>query len=120
MARILSTGLFARGSRERPVSRFSHPALVSGLAAALIVLPTTAGAEMLPCASRDQIVSLLAEDYQEAPEAMGITQDGMLLEVFVSDSRSWTVLLTTTTGVSCIAASGENWERQKRKPQAGL
>lgn len=94
--------------------------VVSGLAAALIVLPTIAGAEMLPCASHDQIVTMLARDYKEAPEALGITQDGMLLEVFVSDSRSWTVLLTTAAGVSCIAASGENWEREHRKPQAGL
>jgi hypothetical protein len=90
------------------------------LAAALLLLPTIAGAEMLPCAAHDDLVSLLAKHYKETPEAVGITRDGTLLEVFVSEQRSWTVLLTTATGVSCIAASGENWERERRKPEAGL
>lgn len=94
--------------------------IVSGLAAALIFLPMAARAEMLPCAPRDEIVTILAQQFKEAPEAMGVTQDGVLLEVFVSDEQSWTVLLTTATGISCIAASGENWERQHRKPQAGI
>lgn len=90
------------------------------MAAAFMLLPSIAGAEMLPCASHDQLVSLLARQYRETPEAVGVTQDGILLEVFVSEQRSWTVLLTTATGVSCIAASGENWEREPRKPAAGL
>src|SRR5437868_5418225 len=94
--------------------------IVSGLAGVLIFFPTVAGAAMLPCAPRDQIVTLLVEQLKEAPEAMGITHDGVLLEIFVSDEQSWTVLLTTATGISCIAASGENWERQPRKPQAGI
>lgn len=98
----------------------SRRPLVSGLAAALLFLPTLAGAQILPCASHDQLVSLLAQQYKETPEALGVTQDGILLEVFVSEQRSWTVLLTTATGVSCIAASGENWERERRKPEAAM
>ncbi|MBK1868769.1 hypothetical protein [Taklimakanibacter albus] len=90
------------------------------VAAAFLFLSSIAKAEMLPCASHDDLVSLLAKQYKETPEAIGITQDGTLLEVFVSEQRSWTVLLTTATGVSCIAASGENWERERRKPEAGL
>lgn len=90
------------------------------MAAAFMVLPAIAGAEILPCAPHDQLVSLLAQQYKETPEAVGVTQDGILLEVFVSEQRSWTVLLTTVTGISCVAASGENWEREPRKPAAGL
>lgn len=94
--------------------------LLSGFAAAAFLsLPTIASAEMLPCAAHDQLVSLLARQYKEVPEAVGVTQDGILLEVFVSEERSWTVLLTTATGVSCIAASGENWEREQPQPRTG-
>lgn len=94
---------------------------LSGLVAALLTfLPTIAEAQLLPCASRDEIVAQLTERFKEAPEANGITPDGVLLEVFVSEKRSWTILLTTPQGVACIAAVGENWEREFRKPEVGF
>ena len=30
-------------------------------------------------------------------------------ELFVSSHGGWTILVTMTNGMSCIAASGENW-----------
>jgi hypothetical protein len=93
---------------------------LSGLIAALpILLPTIAAAE-LPCAARDEIVDEITQRFKEVPEATGVTPQGMLLEVFVSETRSWTVLITTPQGVACIAAVGENWERQFRKPEVGF
>jgi hypothetical protein len=89
---------------------------LSGLIAALVLFfPTTTQAQ-LPCAPRNEIVTQLAERFQETPEANGITPQGLLLEVFVSKTRSWTVLLTTPQGLACVAAVGENWEREFRKP----
>lgn len=93
---------------------------LSGLAAALMmVFPLVAEAQ-LACAPRDDIVSQLTQRFKETPEANGITPDGMLLEVFVSEAQSWTILITSPKGVSCIAATGESWERQSRKPEVGF
>lgn len=93
---------------------------LSGLAAALfMVFPTIAEAQ-LACAARADIVNELSQRFREAPEANGITPDGMLLEVFVSEARSWTILITSPKGISCIASAGENWERESRKPEAGF
>ncbi len=101
------------------MARFRRHGL-SGLSAALLlVFPAIAQAQ-LPCAPRDEIVAQLTQQYKETPEANGITPQGLLLEVFVSERRSFTVLLTTPQGLSCVAVVGENWERQARKPEVGF
>jgi hypothetical protein len=93
---------------------------LSGLVAALmIVFPLAAKAQFV-CAPRAGIVNELAQQFKERPEANGITPDGMLLEVFVSPQRSWTILITSPKGVSCVAAAGDNWERELPKPDAGF
>ncbi len=33
-----------------------------------------------------------------------------MLEVFVSDSGTWTVVVTDPEGVSCVLAAGQSWE----------
>ena len=102
------------------MARFSRRLGLSGLAAALmIIVPLVAEAQM-PCAARDDIVTELAGRFKEMPEANGITPDGMLIEVFVSEARSFTILITSARGISCIAATGENWERALRKPEVGF
>jgi hypothetical protein len=84
------------------------------------MLFSTIAEAQLACAARDDVVNELAQRFKETPEAYGITPDGMLLEVFVSEARSWTILITSPKGISCIASAGENWERRSRKPEAGF
>ena len=83
-------------------------------------LAPTFAEPQLPCAPRDEVVTQLAQRYKEVPEANGVTPQGLLLEVFVSESRSFTLLFTTPQGLSCIAVVGENWEREYRKPEVGF
>jgi hypothetical protein len=101
------------------MARFIRRHGVSGLIAALVLFPTITQAQ-LPCAPRDEIVTQITQRFKERPEANGITPQGLLLEVFVSETRSFTVLLTTPQGLSCVAAVGENWEREVRKPEVGF
>jgi len=61
------------------------------------------------CAERDAIIAKLAV-YREEAEAIGLNNDGTLLEVFVSPEGTWTVLLSSPQGQSCIAAIGQAWE----------
>ena len=93
---------------------------LSGLVAALVLLIPSFAESQLPCASRDEIVAQLTERFKETPEASGVTAQGLLIEVFVSETHSFTVLLTTPQGLSCVAVVGENWEREFRKPEAGF
>jgi hypothetical protein len=102
------------------MARYFRRLGLSGLAAALLTLFPTVAEAQFACAARDDVVKELAQRFKEAPEANGIMPDGMLLEVFVSEARSWTILITSPKGISCLAASGENWEREFRKPDVGI
>ncbi len=72
-------------------------------------MPTAAEAQML-CAPHAQIVEVLEKDYQERKVADGLSDAGALVELFLSDRRSWTVVFTIPGGPSCVLSSGEVWE----------
>jgi hypothetical protein len=80
--------------------------LAAGLCLAVCV---PAQAQQMTCAERTDIISKLA-NYKEEAEAIGLNKDGTLLEVFVSPQGTWTVLLSSPQGQSCIAAIGEAWQ----------
>ena len=46
----------------------------------------------------------------EAPVAVGVTSAGGLVEVFATDDgATWTIVVTTPQGRSCMVAAGEGW-----------
>lgn len=63
------------------------------------------------CAPRDVVVQRLAEKYGESRQAIGIGQQGMVMETFASsESGSWTITVTMPTGMTCLMASGQSFE----------
>jgi hypothetical protein len=63
------------------------------------------------CAKRADIAVHLAHVYQERPVARGLSEKGVLLEVFASrDGASWTAVASFVDGMSCLIASGHFWE----------
>ena len=41
---------------------------------------------------------------------MGVINAQTVMEIFMSPKGTWTVLVTDTTGTSCMTASGEDWQ----------
>ena len=77
-----------------------------GLAAA-----TSAAAQQPLCTARSEVLSQLSSQYSETPVAMGIANNGGVLEILSSQKgTSWTIILTMPNGVTCMIAAGENWE----------
>lgn len=62
------------------------------------------------CADRAAMVKSLSDEYREAPTALGQVNGEAVIEVFVSDKGTWTILATRTDGQSCVLSAGENWE----------
>jgi hypothetical protein len=69
-----------------------------------------ATAQDTPCAARTNIVNTLDSQYKESPRAIGLVSKEAVLEVFVSDSGTWTVVVTDPQGLSCVLAAGQSWE----------
>ncbi|ODT08758.1 MAG: hypothetical protein ABS58_01090 [Mesorhizobium sp. SCN 65-20] len=70
-------------------------------------VPSTAASE---CAARSDVVMSLEESYGEDPVAVGVVNPNLILEVFVSDGGTWTIVVTDTDGKSCVISAGEGWD----------
>ena len=62
------------------------------------------------CGDRTEMLERLAQEFAEAPQAVGLSQDGALVEVMVSPSGGWTILVTYPKRPTCVVATGESWE----------
>lgn len=70
------------------------------------------------CVKRTDLIKHLEAKYHEAPSAVGIADNGALLEVFSSKSgETWTVTVTMPNGISCMVASGQQWQDVPRVAQ---
>jgi len=73
--------------------------------------PNPAAAQAAPhlCTERDALLSKLENKYGEVPVAIGVA-DGRLVELLTAkDGITWTIILTSPKGVSCLIASGDGW-----------
>lgn len=82
---------------------------------ALVAQPAnTQGVQQNPaCGERNEIVASLGMQYREKQQAIGVVDANTVLEVFVSNGGSWTVLATDTQGTSCIVFYGEGWDTRE-------
>ncbi|HEX9647632.1 MAG TPA: hypothetical protein VGB88_09045 [Alphaproteobacteria bacterium] len=65
---------------------------------------------MGPCLPHAEAVAKLGTEYGERQVGIGLGSRGSsVAELYVAESGTWTILITRTNGLSCIAASGDNW-----------
>jgi len=75
-----------------------------------LLLPAQGNAANM-CGKRGELVKVLKNKYKEVPVAMGISQKSTeAFEIYVSTNGSWTVMMTTTSGVTCVMAAGHSWK----------
>ena len=89
-----------------------------------LMLFSAIGATAGMCGTRDAFVKALANKYHETPIARGISRrvDGQIsvVELFKSkNGETWTFLVTTPEGKTCIFGAGENWTDVEPEP-AGM
>lgn len=63
------------------------------------------------CAPRDVVVERLASTYGESRQSVGLGANNSMVEVFAaSETGTWTITVTMATGLTCLVASGQNFE----------
>ncbi len=84
------------------------------LSAGFALVASTAMAQP-QCNERENVLELLAKKYQETPIAAGVTNTGGLVEV-LTDTKggTWTIIVTTPQGMSCLVAAGEGWRNMEQ------
>ncbi len=89
--------------------------LTAFAAAFLLAWPMEAMAQPVACDLRDKVLAHLAQKYGEAPVAIGVTNQGGLVEVLTTvDGTTWTIIVTFPNGTSCLVAAGEGWRSVPR------
>ncbi|MCX7888205.1 MAG: hypothetical protein N2422_00560 [Rhodobacteraceae bacterium] len=84
--------------------------LALALPALLALAPPLAAGDGAQCAARDQVVAFLAARYGETRRGIGIAGRDAVMELFASDSTgTWTIVVTTGDGMTCLLASGERF-----------
>ncbi|MCP5072226.1 MAG: hypothetical protein GY947_02885 [Rhodobacteraceae bacterium] len=74
-----------------------------------LIWPAPAHASMA-CGSHKKLTKALTGKYKEARKGLGLVGNRRVMEVFVSESGSWTLVMTDLNGVSCIIAAGHSWQ----------
>jgi hypothetical protein len=80
------------------------------LAGALAMGTSAASTQYQFCVEHGVLVAHLSENFQEKQFAFGLIGQTAMMEVFVAESGTWTIVVTDVTGTSCIIAAGNNWE----------
>ncbi len=79
----------------------------------LLILAVPWPAHGQACGKRDEFVARLEGVYDEAPVGMGLAKNGSLVELFVSEAGTWTVMISYANGTSCLIAAGEYWSEME-------
>ncbi len=89
------------------------------IAAAALVFSSAAQAQQNQCNERDDVLKLLSTKYSESRVAFGVTTNGGLVEVLKSGQEAkadtWTIIITSPQGVSCLVAAGEGWREMEEQ-----
>ena len=95
---------------------FFYSALLSVV---LTLTSVTPGFAQVLCGERKAIIKELFEKHQEHPTHAGLVNNGNVLELVTSQEGTWTVLITTPDGTTCILATGEHWTQLKKAQKTG-
>lgn len=81
-------------------------------AVSLLYMTPTANAQQASlCGLRDDMGKMLETRFGEQPQAAGVVGD-RIVELLVSQTGSWTILMTSTDGRACVVTGGDDWTDQ--------
>lgn len=88
---------------------------ILALSAGLAVVSTSAAVAQPQCDQRDSVLQVLQQKYKELPVALGVTHNGGLVEVLTTgNGNTWSIIVTTPQGMSCLVAAGEGWKAMQQ------
>ena len=74
-----------------------------------VLLSLPASAQTVNCADRNTLVAKLTM-LGEAQSGIGLSARGQVFEIWTSErTGTWTIVLSQSSGVSCIMSYGHNW-----------
>lgn len=72
------------------------------------------------CMTHDGAGDKLRAEFGEKILGRGVSSDGTLIEIYLAQSGSFTVVKTTPAGLSCVVDFGEGWQTLHQLEQVGF
>lgn len=89
---------------------------LAGLVAMTLILPLIVAKAVRGqeppegCAARATMAQILAETFGEKPVATGLSEGGLVVEVWATaDGDTWTITTAKPGGLVCYAIGGKGW-----------
>ncbi len=103
--------------RDTPATAMLRVFGITALALVVLLgLQAPASAQSV-CMTHAEITNLLDSQHSQAPVAIGRGSNDRMVEVFSArDGSTWTIVVTTLEGQSCIIASGGDWHLRRGTP----
>lgn len=95
---------------------FAAAVAATTLISATTFMPKDANALAAKCGKHKDIVAFLGTKFKETRQGMGLINAGQMMELYISEAGSWTVLITRPDGVTCFGPVGMNWMGIRPKP----
>ena len=90
--------------------KFSFLWIRMAVIGAALALSTLSAQAQFICGGHSDLVAGLAQAFQQKQIGYGVVGQAAIVEIYVSASGTWTLLITDVNGQSCILAIGEGWE----------
>jgi hypothetical protein len=85
--------------------------IVFAIIAFVLMTPASQAATPLPCGSSKELVKQLDQRYREKLVSYGLSANKRdLLQVFVSEKGTFTIVASSPNGISCIIGAGDSFE----------
>ncbi len=90
-------------------------AVVAAIAAPALIAESVA-AQSNVCAKREKLVSELQKSHGETRQSVGLQRNAGVIETFANtETGSWTIIVSLPTGMSCLVAAGEAFQKDAQK-----
>jgi hypothetical protein len=84
--------------------------LATGLGLLALAAQDVSAQTQRQCGPRDKVVERLASGYGESRQGIGLGSGNSVVEIFASETGSWTITVTNPHGVMCLIAAGQAFE----------
>ena len=106
---VTRTRTRTESSRKFNLGVLGSMVIVAAMLVSTMLVSQPAAAQTA-CGERADILKNLDRAHSERPQALGLSADGKVLEVLVSPTGSWTILVSDPSRLTCLVAAGEGWE----------
>lgn len=93
--------------------------LIFPIITVILLFTSHAGAQetAVRCAPRGNVIDKLIKKFGEKQVSWALTKENKVIETFSNPkTKSWTILVTSTNGSTCLLAAGEEFNLVADKP----